>query len=185
MIESLLLVDIQNDYFPGGKMELVNMVGAAANARRLLQSFRDRNLPVIHVQHISKAPGSAFFLPDTDGVKINETVGPLEGEVVVKKSFPNSFRETDLLNILGDSDIGKMLICGAMSHMCIDATARAAFDFGFACRVAEDACATRDLVFNGRTIAAAAVHGAFMAALSAPFAQVITSGEAIGEERNS
>jgi nicotinamidase-related amidase len=64
-----------------------------------------------------------------------------------------------------------------MSHMCIDATTRAGFDLGFACTVIEDACATRDLVYKDRKIAAADVHGAFMAALSVPYATVLSAAE--------
>ena len=66
-----------------------------------------------------------------------------------------------------------MVICGAMSHMCIDATTRAAFDFGFNCAVIQDACATRNLEFGGQTIAADQVHGSFMAALGSVYARVL------------
>jgi nicotinamidase-related amidase len=154
MNECLLLVDLQNDYFPGGKMALAAVTDAAANAARLLKAFRERNLPLIHIQHISTRPGAGFFLPDTEGVRINDRVAPRQHETVLTKSFPNSFRDTNLLEILKELDAGNLLICGAMSHMCIDATTRAAFDLGFTCRVAEDACATKDLAFRGRTIAA-------------------------------
>lgn len=71
------------------------------------------------------------------------------------------------------------VICGAMSHMCIDATTRAAFDYGFNCFVVEDACTTRDLEFRGRIIEASDVHASFMAALSIPYAQVLTTKEAL------
>jgi nicotinamidase-related amidase len=70
---------------------------------------------------------------------------------------------------------------GAMSHMCIDATTRAAADMGFACWVAEDACATRDLVFNDRAVAAAQVHAAFMAELAAAYAQVTPTDAIMAE----
>ena len=85
------------------------------------------------------------------------------------------------LKILKKSDIKNLLICDAMSHMCIDATTRAAFDLGFTCRVAEDACATRDLVFKGRTLKALEVHGSFMAALSGLYAEVVITGEIINQ----
>ena len=179
MKECLLLVDLQNDYFPGGKMELVEAEKAATNAQLLLEAFRGRKWPIIHIQHISSRPGAGFFLPETKGVQINERVAPRSGEVIVEKSFPNSFRETKLPEILKKSDIKNLLICGAMSHMCIDATTRAAFDLGFTCRVAEDACATRDLVFKDRTIKAMEVHGSFMAALSGLYAEVVTTREII------
>ena len=100
---------------------------------------------------------------------------PLEGETVVTKNYPNSFRDTILLEILKKENITDLLFCGAMSHMCIDATVRAGFDLGFNCVVAEDACATRDLCFNDTTIPASAVHASFMAALSGTYAAVLST----------
>jgi len=175
----LILVDLQNDYFPGGNMELVGIEQTAANALMLLTEFRKAMSPVIHIQHISARPGATFFLPGTDGAKINQLVTPLEGEIVVVKNFPNSFRGTPLSDILAKNKTDKLVICGAMSHMCIDATTRAAFDLGFTCIVAEDACTTRDLVFRNKTIKASDVHASFMAALAVPYAKVLSTNEII------
>ena len=177
MKKCLLLIDLQNDYFPGGKMELVDTEKAAANAQLLLKKFRKEDLPIIHIQHLATQPGAAFFLPNTHGSEINEIVAPLESETVVVKNYPNSFRGTELQELLSKDEICNLIFCGAMSHMCIDATIRSAFDLGFNCVVAEDACATIDLTFQGQTIKAAEVHGAFMAALSAPYANVLTTDE--------
>jgi nicotinamidase-related amidase len=175
MTSGLLLVDLQNDYFPGGLMELVGIQKAAANAQRLLSHYREKQWPVIHVQHLAMRPGSGFFLPGTQGADIHVMLAPREEEDVVRKHYPNSFRETLLGDVLQLKHISRLVICGAMSHMCIDATTRAAFDLGFDCTVAEDACATRDLFFGGRTIPATDVHGAFMAALSSPYANVVST----------
>lgn len=172
MKRCLIIVDLQNDYFPGGKMALVGIEKAARNAQMLLHQYRKLHLPIVHVQHLSVHPGSTFFLPETDGANIHALLTPLEDESVVQKNFPNSFRDTTLLDILTKGEITDLAIYGAMSHMCIDATTRAAFDLGFGCSVAEDACATKDLVFQERTIAASEVHASFMAALSAPYANV-------------
>ena len=171
----LLIVDLQNDYFTGGEMELVDIEKAAVNAQLLLNKFREECLPVIHIQHIAARPGATFFLPGTHGAEINELVAPKDGEIKVEKNFPNSFRDTPLLEILTHQKTKTLIICGAMSHMCIDATTRAAFDLGFNCVVVEDACTTRDLLFNGTTIKASDVHASFMAALSAPYATVISA----------
>ena len=179
MSDCLILVDLQNDYFAGGTMELVDTDKAVANAQRLLAKFRESNLPVVHIQHIAARPGATFFLPETHGAEIHALVAPQEGERVVVKNFPNSFRDTTLLDILQQKNITNLTICGAMSHMCIDATTRAAFDLGFNCVVAEDACATRDLVFKGQTIRAAEVHASFMAALSVPYAKIESTEEII------
>lgn len=177
MKTGLLLVDIQNDYFPGGNMELVSMDAAARAAATVLARFRDGQDPVYHVQHISARPGATFFLPGTEGVETHSSVAPVDGEPVVQKNFPNSFRDTTLLESLRGDGIEHLVICGAMSHMCIDATTRAAFDHGFTCTVLSDACATRDLQFEGRTVPAADVHAAFMAALAVPYATVVTAAE--------
>ena len=179
----LLLVDLQNEYFPGGNMELVGIEDASVNAQILLQEFRNARLPVVHVKHISAHPGATSFLPETDGAEIHHVVAPHENEIVVQKNFPNSFRGTTLLEMLKAETIGSLVICGAMSHMCIDATTRAAFDLGFNCVVAEDACATRDLVFKSTTIKASDVHASFMAALSDPYADVISTQEIIESMR--
>jgi nicotinamidase-related amidase len=173
----LILIDIQNDYFPGGRMSLVGMEAAAANALMLLQAYRSSDSRIIHIQHISMGPNGTFFLPETRGAQTHKLVAPLEGEVLVTKNYPNAFRNTHLYEILNKEKISDIVFCGAMSHMCIDATVRAGFDLGFNCMVAEDACATLDLSFNDTTIQASAVHAAFMAALSGSYAKVLPTEE--------
>ncbi len=175
----LILIDIQNDYFEDGRMTLVGMEEAAANALLLLQAFRRTGSRIVHVQHISLGPNATFFLPETGGVKTHELVVPLEDEELVTKNYPNGFRETHLLEILNKESISDLVFCGAMSHMCIDATIRAGFDLGFNCVVAEDACATRDLSFNDITIQASDVHASFMAALSGTYATVLSTEQVL------
>jgi len=178
----LVLIDIQNDYFAGGKMELVGMERAAQNAEMILRKFRQLQVPVFHIQHISLHPGATFFLPGTKGVEIHQSVSPLNGEIVIGKNYPNGFRGTTLFEQLKVAGIEKLIICGAMSHMCIDATTRAAFDLGFSCTVIEDGCASRDLPFKGETIKADKVHAAFMSALSVPYANVLGTADFIKAE---
>ncbi len=183
MKRALVLVDIQQDYFPSGRMEVVGAVEASQVAKRLLAHFRERNLPIVHVQHIAARPNATFLLPDTKGIDFHENVMPLPGESIIKKHFPNSFRDTDLEAYLSSRGIKDLVICGMMSHMCIDTTVRAAFDKGYACLVAHDACATRNLSFEGITIPARHVHGSYMAALGAVFAKVSSAAEIIGTIR--
>ena len=165
MPTTLILIDLQNDYFSGGKMELVGSPAAVGQAARLLAFFRDRGWPVAHVQHVSTRPGASFFLPDTDGVRHHASVAPAAGETLVVKHFPNAFRETDLLEKLRALGADQLVVAGMMTHMCVDAGVRAAADLGFPVLLASDACATRDLSFGGATVPAAQVHAAFLAAL--------------------
>lgn len=109
-------------------------------------------------------------MPKTEGVEIHESVAPLNGEKIITKHFPNSFRDTDLEDYLHGNGVKKIYFCGMMSHMCIDATVRAAFDKGFTCIVADDACATRNLSHGGIDITSSNVHASYMAALGAVYA---------------
>jgi nicotinamidase-related amidase len=176
---ALIIVDLQNDYFPGGAMELSGIEQASRNAAEILHHFRSSGRLVHHIRHISIHEGATFFLPGTQGSEIHASVSPVEGESVIIKHFPNSFLGTELEKTLKVHSVKRLIICGAMSHMCIDATTRAAFDLGFACIAAHDACATRDLEFLGKIIPAASVHGAFMAALNGIYARVISTEEII------
>lgn len=174
---ALLLIDIQNDYFPGGAMELFGSPQAGIQAGKLLQAFRQETLPIIHIQHLSTRQGATFFAPNTRGVEIHECVAPAVGETVFQKNFPNSFRETPLLEHLRRLEVKQLVIAGMMTQMCIDTTTRAAADLGFQCLLAHDACATKDLSFGGATVSADNVQTAFLAALNGLFAQVLTVDE--------
>ena len=176
-MQALILIDIQNDYFPGGNMELCGSEAAANSAAQLLDAFRRAKRPVFHVQHISLAPTATFFLPGTPGALIHKSVAPHADETVVEKHFPNSFRDTTLLGLLKAQGIAGIVLAGMMTHMCVDTTTRAAFDLGFSCSLAHDACATRDLEHNGKTVCAADVQTAYMAALGQVFAQVRSTRE--------
>lgn len=179
MTTTLLFVDIQKEYFPGDKNELVGPIQAAEQACRLLEAFRKASLPVVYIQHVHIRPGKTSFLPGTPGIEIHPLIQPHPGEAVIQKHYPNSFRETSLLDHLRSLGTDKLVISGMMTHMCVDAATRAAVDLGFECRVAGDACATKDLTFGGVTVPAAHVHTAFLAALNSSYAPVLGVEELI------
>ncbi|MCE9657929.1 MAG: cysteine hydrolase [Burkholderiales bacterium] len=180
MTTALVLIDLQNDYFPGGTMELVGAQAAVSRAAALLAAFRGRSLPVFHIRHIALRPGATFFLPGTPGAKIHPAVAPAEGERVVTKHHPNSFRETTLLQDLRAVDAKSLVVAGMMTHMCVDTTVRAAADLGFSCSLAHDGCATRNLQFGGATVDAANVQLAYLAGLNGAFATVGSAEELAG-----
>jgi nicotinamidase-related amidase len=178
MKTALLVIDIQNDYFEGGKFPLVNPLAAAKKAYELLQCFREHDGHHVHIQHISLEPDAAFFVKGERGSDIHDSVAHFEGEPIVYKHFPNSFQETDLLQTLKNWEVERVIVTGMMTHMCVDATARAAVDFGFDVIVAEDACASRDLQYDETTIPADLVHKSFLAALTW-YGRVMKSDEVI------
>lgn len=177
MNTALLLIDIQNDYFPNGRMPLEKSIEACQKAHEVLQTFRTKQQPVIHIQHISTRPDAVHFLPCTKGVEFHPDVMPVKNEIVVKKHYPNSFKDTNLLNNLKKNQINHLVIAGMMTHMCVDATVRAAYDLGFTCTVLHDACATKNLEFNSMVIPAQSVHSAFLAALQPLYGNVISTRE--------
>jgi nicotinamidase-related amidase len=178
MKTALLVIDIQNDYFPGGKHPLVNPLEAAKKAYELLQCFREHGGHHVHIQHISLKPDAPFFVKGDRGSDIHDSVAHFEGEPIVYKHYPNSFRETTLFAMLKEWEIERVVIAGMMTHMCVDATARAAADFGFQVVIAGDACATRDLQYGDTTIPADHVHKSFLAALKS-YGRVMKTEEII------
>ncbi len=175
--KALILIDIQNDYFPRGKWPLDGMEAAADNAAQVLRAFRQAGDAIIHVRHESTADDAPFFTPDSEGARLHAKTLSEDSEPVVLKHFVNALRDTNLRALLEQRSITELVVVGAMSHMCIDAVVRGAADLGYKVTLIHDACATRDLEFNGQVIPAAQVHGAYMAALAFGYASVVCTAE--------
>jgi nicotinamidase-related amidase len=174
---AIVVVDLQNDYLPSGKLPLVGIEEAAANAAKVIGAARSVGDVVIHVRHEFPSPEAPFFVSGTHGVEIIPAVQPSEGERIIVKNHPNSFRETELKQILDSERVEEVVVVGAMSHMCIAATSRASADFGYNTVIVHDACATRDVEFDRLTVPAAQVHAANMAALAFAYGTVTTTSE--------
>ncbi len=170
---ALILVDIQNDYFEDGRWPLDRMDLASAKAARILEHARNHGTSVVHIHHEIPSDNAPFFSPGSKGAEINPSVAPRAGEEVILKHFPNSFHQTGLQQSLQNQGIKNLVIIGAMSQMCVDATTRAASDLGYKVTVVHDACAARDAEFQGVAVPAAQVHAAFMSALDGTYASVI------------
>lgn len=172
---ALLLIDFQNDYFESfkdSKFPLNNSEGASLKASKILENFRNQNLNIIHIKHENPNLDAPFFQIGSNGANIHKNVEPLESELVITKNYPNSFLQTNLKNYLDEKNIDSVVIVGAMTHMCVDATLRAAKDFGYNCTVISDACATKDLEFDGKIVSSYDVHKSFMAAFEFAYAKV-------------
>ncbi|HEN8798691.1 cysteine hydrolase [Pseudomonas sp. CM25] len=175
--QALIIIDIQNDYFPGGKWALEGADQAADNAARLLAAARQRGDLVVHVRHEFDSADAPFFAPESPGAAIHPKVQPLQDEPVVLKHKVNAFLGTNLKQTLDQHGVEALTIAGSMSHMCIDAATRAAADLGYEVTVAHDACATLPLEFNGKQVPAAQVHDSAMAALAFAYAKVVKTDD--------
>lgn len=174
---AVIVIDLQNEYWPNGNLPLEGIDAAAANAARVIAHGRESGDLVVNVRH--EMPGAPFFVPGSEGVEINEKVAPGKGEPVITKNFPNAFRETGLKDLLDEKGIEEVVVVGAMSHMCVDATVRAANDFGYKTVTVHDACATRELEFNGTSVPADHVHAALMAAIAFFYGEVVSADDLI------
>ena len=179
MEKALIIVDVQNDYFAGGKNELVGAKEATKKVKCLIDAFRAKNEPVIYVKHINNELGATFFIAGTYGSKVSDLITPESKDLIVEKHYPNSFLGTSLQKHLLDMKIKKLVICGMMTHMCIDTTVRAAKGLGYEITLVEDACATKNLVWNGEIIPADEVQKIYMSSLNGSFANVCQEKEVI------
>lgn len=176
MADALVVIDIQNEYFPGGAIPLPNAEAAAGQAAQVIEAARGAGVPVIHVRHEEPA-SDQYFVPGTDGARTNATVAPADGEPVIVKHYPNSFLDTDLADRLAAIGASRVAFCGMMTSMCVDATVRAAADIGLEPLLVDDACAAPDLEHRGRHVPADEVHAAFCAALGDEIATVLGTSE--------
>lgn len=167
-LTALVIIDIQDFYFPGGALPLVEPEAAGANAAKLLAQARAHGKAVIHVGHNAKA-GQGF----------HADVQPRDGELVVMKDDVNAFLKTNLQTILHSGGFRRLVVCGMQTHMCVEAATRAAADLGYEVLVAGDACATRDLKHGEATVPAAQVHASTLATLDRTYAKVVSMDEAL------
>ena len=168
---ALIMVDCQNTY-RRGTMQLSNVEPAIIEAQKLLQMARDLKVPIIHIQH-DAGVGTPYDVTAEIG-QISVEVAPKNGEVLITKNYPNAFIATPLEAQLKALGIENVVLAGFMTHMCINSTARGAFNLGFKPTVVASACATRSLIgANGKTIDAQTMHEAALAAVRDLFAVVV------------
>ncbi len=179
MKKALIIIDLQNDYFRCGNMELVDIDDALDKTNDLVKFARKQKYKIYFIQHITNTKGATFFVPNTIGVELNKKLD-IQNDMIIEKHYPNSFRDTKLIEELQKNGINELIICGAMTHMCIDTTVRAGFDLGYKITLSHDACATKDLQFQDYIIKAKDVHAGFMSALGSVFCEVKKTKEIIG-----
>jgi nicotinamidase-related amidase len=174
---ALVLIDCQNTYREG-TMELVGVEAALIEAQSLLKRARAAGIPIFHIQH-DAGPGSPYDISTRIG-RISDEVSPQPGEPVITKHFPNSFVQTNLEEQLRAANVTNLLLAGFMTHMCVNSTARGAFNLGFQPTVVAAATATRDLPGAGdEVVTALALQAASLAALRDLFAVVVPTAQHI------
>lgn len=172
MKEALLIIDVQNDYFPGGANPQFRALEAEAVIRKWIDGSRRIGRPIIYMQHFN-GPEDSFFRPGMEGAEISARIAPRPEDRVIVKSAPNSFLNTELDAYLKSLGVEKLIVCGMMTHMCVDTTVRSAMDYGYSVDLIADGCATKDLTIGDVTIPAETVQKTYLASLSGTFANLI------------
>ncbi|MHC1702800.1 MAG: cysteine hydrolase family protein [Tenuifilaceae bacterium] len=162
---ALLIIDVQDFYFPGGQVELVNPQSAADNAALLLNYFRQKGFPVIHIKHQSKTQSD-----------IQKTVLPVEGEKIFTKKEVSAFNGTGLNDYLKSIGVKNLVICGMQTHMCVEGAVRGGYDLGYIVSLVHDACATRDLKWGDEIIPSKFVHQSTLSTLKS-YGKVLSTSE--------
>lgn len=174
---ALVLIDCQNTYREG-IMQLEGVEPAPAQCAKLLKRARDSGAPVIHIQH-DAGPGSPYDVRAHIG-SIADVVAPAAGEKVITKAFPSSFEQTDLDAELKRLGVTDLVLAGFMTHVCVNSTARAAFNHGYRTTVVGNATATRSLKNPvGGDLSAEELHNGALTALSDIFAIVVPSEDKV------
>jgi nicotinamidase-related amidase len=168
---ALIMIDCQNTY-RRGIMQLVNVEPALAEAKLLLERARAEGARIFHIRH-DAGPGSPYDITAAIG-QISDEVAPRQGEPIITKNYPNAFIHTDLEQQLRAAGVSKVVLAGFMTHMCINSTARGAFNLGFEPTVVAAATATRNLPSaDGAVVSAEALQAASLAAVGDLFAIVV------------
>jgi nicotinamidase-related amidase len=174
---ALILIDCQNTYREG-VMQLDGVEPALRECSILLARARSGGTPIIHIRH-DAGVGSPYDLTATNG-QIADIVTPRAGEKVIDKNYPSSFEKTDLDAELKRRGIQDLVIAGFMTHVCVNSTARAAFNLGYRSTVVANATATRALPNPyGGSVAAKDMHAGALAALADMFAIVVPGADRV------
>lgn len=168
----LVLIDYQKEYTTG-RLPLWQIQETIKNSVELLNLARKSGVPIVHIIH-DGGVGGLFDLTQKSG-QIIEAVKPIDGEAVIKKTFPNAFAGTDLVNLLRKNPgRDQLILAGFMTHMCIASTASAAVDNGYFTTVISSTTTTRNLKgARGETIPASVIKNAALATMKDRFSVIL------------
>ena len=140
--KALLVIDLQNDYFPEGKFPLWDTEATLINIETAIAKASAQGIHIIHIQHIANG-ASPFFNNGTDGVKIHPRILAAAPDAhVVIKAHADSFFETSLESTLSQLGVTALFICGMMTQNCVTHTAISKSAEKYTVSILADCCTT-------------------------------------------
>ena len=141
----------------------------------MLKLWREKHLPIFHIQHCSSIPTS--LLHETKaGNAFNDLVTPVEGETIIKKNVNSAFIGTDLQTQLDSAKITTLVIVGLTTDHCVSTTTRMAGNLGYETFLVADATATFNKKgIDGKNYPAELIHETALASLHEEFATIVTT----------
>jgi nicotinamidase-related amidase len=184
MKRALLVIDVQNEYF-NGKLPITYPENSFQNIIRAMDSANKTGIPIILIQHTNPGEDAVTFKKGTDECDIHDEISKRDHQIIIEKNLPGSFTGTELESCLRKNSVDTLVICGYMSQMCCDTTARQAMHLGFEVEFLSDATGTLDITNSAGEISAQELHKAILVTQNMKFSEVKTTDEWIKTLENN
>ena len=164
-MEALLVIDVQKDYFPGGKYVQWDTDRVLNNVVQLCQL----GVPTFFIQHIG-TEASPFFVPGTEGAELHDTLIPYRTPAIctgeqrcacyrcIPKTAADSFYGTELEDCLSELGVNRLYLCGMMTQNCVTHTAISKTAERYDVTVVGDACTSIDPMIHNIALRALATR---------------------------
>lgn len=170
----LLVIDVQNEYF-SGKLPVTYPEHTMQNILKAMEHAEKNHILIILIQHTATSEASPVFKKRSYEWEIHNDIKNRKHDYIVEKNFPGSFTGTDLNNILTEKSIDTVTICGYMTQMCCDSTARQAMHLGYKVEFLSDATGTLDISNYAGHISAEELHKAVLVIQASRFSEVLSA----------
>lgn len=175
---ALIVIDVQNEYFDGAlPISAPPTETSLANIGRSMDAATAAGVPVIVVRHGDADPEAPIFREGSHAWELHPEIERRSRDHLVEKTFPGSFTDTPLGDILAADEIDTVVITGYMTHMCVDTTSRQAAHRGLSVEILNDATGTLALENSGGTATGEELHRSTLVAQGQFFADVVTTDE--------
>lgn len=178
MKRALLVIDVQNEYF-SGKLPISHPSESLDNILKAMDFAAANHIPVALIQHAAKSDDSPVFRKGSHEWELHPEIEKRPRDILIEKHWPDSFAETTLGEWLTNNGIDTLTVCGYMTQMCCDTTARRAYHLGYVVEFLADATGTLSFTNEAGTVTAEELHRAILVT-QCRFSKVMKTDEWIG-----